>query len=170
MKKLFILLVVAFTTTCSFAQTKPAEKAKSKATKSSKWSFKAGLVSPLPVDVQLQSRIQLRSFLGEAACKISPKLDLTMHAGYLMFTYRTVESFENIVILPGVRYNANNNIYFGASAGPGFWSENIDDNTLLWSPYVGIKGGKISTDLRYFNWRKTDNTANTLGIVVSYNL
>jgi hypothetical protein len=134
--------------------------------KTSKWGFKVGLVSPIPVDIQMQSKVQLRSCLGEISYKLSKKIDATFNPGYLMFTFRNVEGFENTVALGGLRYNINN-IYFGATAGPSWWSENINDNSLLWSPYVGVKGKAISVDLRYFNWRKVENTANTLGIVVS---
>ena len=133
-----------------------------------KWQFKAGIVAPLPVDMQLQTRIQFKSILCEVSHKISPKVDLLLNGGFLKFNFRTLEHFENIVAIPGVRYNLANNIYFGANCGPVLFSENIWDNEIMWSPFVGIKGKKITADLRYFDWRKIDNNANTLGIVFSY--
>lgn len=164
MKKIFILSLLIITAINATAQKKIASK------KISKWSYKVGIVSPLPVDIQLQTRIQLRSMMAEAAYKVSPKIDATFHAGYLMFSFRTDAAFSNIVALPGLRYNATQNIYFGATSGAGFFSEALNDCYLLWSPYIGIKSKKISADLRYFNWRNTENTANTVGIVLSYNL
>lgn len=132
-------------------------------------SFKVGLVSPLPVDIQVDARPQLRSFIGEVAFKASPKMDIVLTGGYLVFSYQFSGSFTNIPIMPGLRYNTKK-MYFGANCGPSFFSENIDDQAILWSPYVGFNAGNISLDLRYFNWRKTTNNANSLGIVLSYNL
>ena len=150
--------ILALTLLCSVAYGQKKE---------SKWGYKVGLVSPLPIDVQLQTRVQLRSFMGEVSHKLSPKVDLLMNGGYLMFSYRYSENFDNIVVLPGFRYNMSN-IYFGANCGLGFFSEAFNDNEVLWSPFVGVKGKKISADIRYFNWRKITNDANTLGIVISY--
>jgi hypothetical protein len=152
MKKYFLLLLMISAMT-SMAQT----------------SFKVGLVSPLPVDIQVDARPQLRSFLGEMAIKASPKVDILLTGGYMVFSYQFSGSFTNIPIMPGLRYNTKK-MYFGANCGPSFFSENIDDQAILWSPYVGFNAGNISLDLRYFNWRKTTNNANSLGIVISYNL
>jgi hypothetical protein len=131
------------------------------------WKFKAGLVAPLPVDLQLQSRVQFKSVLGEISKNLSPKVDFTITGGYLVFNYQVAETFENIVLAPGLRYNAGKT-YFGVTAGPSWFSENIDDYETIWSPYVGVKSNNISVDLRYFNWRKVSNNGNTLGLVFSY--
>lgn len=135
--------------------------------KDSKWGFKVGLVSPLPVDIQLQTRVQPKSFLGEISNKLSNKVDFTLSGGYLVFNYQVAETFSNIILAPGFRYNTGNT-YFGCTLGPSWFSENINDYQTLWSPYIGIKGKKISSDIRYFNWRKVPNNGNTLGIVLSY--
>lgn len=132
------------------------------------WNFKAGLVAPLPVDMQLQTRVQFRSFMGEISKTVSPKVDITLTGAYLTFSYQVSESFQNIVAAPGIRYNANKNTYFGVTCGPSWFSENLDDYFTIWSPYIGVKSNHISADLRYFNWRKTPNNGNTLGIVLSY--
>ena len=135
--------------------------------KDSKWGFKVGLVSPLPTDIRTDSRVIFRSVLGEISNKLSPKMDLTLTGGYLMFDYINNQTFQNIVAAPGLRYNTDK-AYFGVNVGPSWFSENIDDYATIWSPYVGVKSKHISVDLRYFNWRKTTNEGNTLGLVFSY--
>ena len=131
------------------------------------WKFKVGLVSPLPTDIRTDSRVIFRSTLSEISKDLSPKIDLTLTGGYLLFEYVNNQTFENIIAAPGIRYNANK-AYFGVTVGPSFFSENIDDYATIWSPYVGVKSNHISVDLRYFNWRKTTNQGNTLGLVFSY--
>lgn len=133
-----------------------------------KWSFKAGIVAPLPVDVSQTSKVMLGSALAECAYKASSKVSITATSGYLRFN--ADEDFTNIPVLLGACYQAGKSVYFGASAGPGFFSESMNNSQILWSPYVGLKTGKVSADLRYFDWRKKSNNINSLGIVLSYNL
>ena len=133
-----------------------------------KWQFKAGIVSPLPVDVMLQTTIQLKSCMGEASYKLSPKFKATFNAGYLVQNYRYDEAFATIVSLPGLRYTINETLYVGGSYGYAHFSEKLNDYEMLWSPYIGIQGKKLSCDMRYFNYRQINNSLNTIGLVISY--
>lgn len=134
-------------------------------------SYKLGLVAPLPIDLQTNCTPEIRSVMVEMATKLGKKIDFTLVSGYLSFNYPNGLNgkFKNIPLMPGLRYNTSK-LYFGANIGPSFWSESIQDQNILWSPYVGMNTGKISLDFRYFNWRQISNSANALGIVVSYNL
>ena len=79
------------------------------------------------------------------------------------------ENINNIPVLGGLKYNINENVYFGTSVGASFYDKDAAKKaTLLHSPYVGLKMKHISMDLRYFNWRGRSNTENSLGVVVSY--
>ena len=170
---LFVFAVLSCSLCFSQANVKPVKLAKAvnKGPKTPKWNYKVGLVMPMPVEISLQSRPSLKSVMVEASHKLSNKIDMTFNAGYLFFDYRYSDYFDNRIAGGGLRYNTNNGgTYFGVTAAAGFFSEDFDFVHLLWSPYVGIKGKRLSGDLRYFNWRNLDNSLNTLGIVISYNL
>lgn len=172
MKKAIFLLFVLFASLISMAQApRVAPKSAAKpVTKERKWQYKVGIVVPLPADLFVQTQPGVKSVLVEASRKLSPKIDITFNAGYMFFHYHGNEYFDNRIAAGGLRYNTNAGTYFGFTTGAGCFTENIYDTRLLWSPYVGVKGKRISGDLRLFNWRNVGNELNTLGIVISYNL
>jgi len=169
MKKVLVILgVIASINT--FGQTPTV-----KTTTTSKFNYRVGIATGLPVDVNVEeSRLKTSSTMGEVSyknTKLSKKITLTANAGYLRFTSTDGMGYAKIPVMVGVRYPINETFYFGASAGPSFYNKKENGTTeLVYSPYVGLQVKKISCDFRYLNFTRKDYVQKTIGLVFGYTL
>ena len=162
MKKTMFIVMLLSVVSFSFAQKKNGGEFFKKT------ELKAGVLSPIPANVSSAYKIDVGSVFFEAGYKLSKKVTINVNSGYMRFREGT-ENINNIPVLGGLKYNINENVYFGTSVGASFYDKDAAKKaTLLHSPYVGLKMKHISMDLRYFNWRGRSNTENSLGVVVSY--
>lgn len=157
MKK-FLILILSLVSVSSFAQ--------------SKWSLRVGVLTPIPVDVHTNYKVDVGSGLATLGYTAGKKLDITATAGYLRFQGAGANvDFTNVPVMVGARYHVNDKIYFGMEAGPAFFNKEADvDSKALYSPYLGYQIGHISVDARYFNWHDHDNLYNNMALCVSYKL
>jgi len=166
MKKIIILLGITMLSYCSFAQTKSTPK----------FSYKAGLVTSLPIDVYGEGyRIGIGSVLLNASYKnqkFSKKISLTGDVGYVRFKTEVSNEFAQIPVMVGLKYPISDMFYFGTSAGLTFYNKkSAGDQNFIYSPYVGIQVKRVSADLRYWNTVKdNNNSTKTVGLTFSYSL
>lgn len=137
-----------------------------------KWNLRVGVLTPIPVNVSQQYRMDMGSGLASVSYAATKKLDITATSGYLRFQgFGGNEDFTNIPALLGARYHVNDHVYFGVSAGPAFFNKEFpNDNRVLYSPHVGYKTGHVSIDANYFNWYDLDNNYNNIALCISYTL
>lgn len=147
MKKAFILFSAICLSTMSFAQTK----------KVTKFNYRIGLVTSLPADTDVPTtRITLGSTLVEMNYKLSKKITAVANLGYTKYQDAEGLKFSQVPTTLGFRYSIDNMFYFGASAGPAFYTKNAMTTNFMYSPYIGMQQKKISIDARFMNTVKTE--------------
>lgn len=159
MKKVFLVLLMTTISVALFAQ-------------KGKVSYRVGLLTPVPVNVESNYRMNVGSSLVEMSVKASSKTSLLINTGFMRFQANNGGSdFTNVPVLIGARYAVNSNVYFGVAAGPAFFNKEADvDNRIMYTPHVGYKKGHIALDAHYINWYDYSNDHNNLALCVSYTL
>lgn len=161
MKKMFLMLVGALVCSMSFSQ------------KTSKFSYKVGLATSLPVE-QTGTHIGFGSTFLEASSTLikSKKITETFNTGVMRFT-SSEGNFAQVPILLGAKYKVNQNVYFGVSAGASiFTGKDMGNPQFTYTPYIGVQVNKISAEARYFNSFNDNKDASykTIGLVFGYTL
>lgn len=161
MKKVLLSLAILLVATAGFAQKK-----------ASPWNFRVGVLTPMPVNVYQDYRMDVGSSLFEVSNRVGKKVCLTLNSGFLRFQgFNGNEDFTNIPVLGGARYNVNNNVYFGVAAGVAFFNDEAEvSDRIMYTPHVGYQNGHWSVDMHYFNWFDFDNANNNLALCLSYSL
>lgn len=137
-----------------------------------KWNFSVGLMTPIPVDVKQSYRIDMGSTIGKIGYSVSKKMDITLTGGYMRFQgFYGADDFTSVPVMAGAMYHVNNNVHFGAAAGPSYFNKTFPDKyKIICVPYVGYKAGHVSVDINYINWMNMENYFNSMALSVSYTL
>ncbi len=155
MKKVFLFLFAVAITAVSYSQKKS-------------FSYKLGVVTSIPADVDASTSIGLGSTLGEVSYPLSKKIDAVGTVGYTR--YKDAEGkFSQIPVSVGARYQIDQLFHFGATVGLGFYNKSSLGNDVVYTPYVGLKMKKITCDIHYFNTIRTE-PIKLIGLVFSYSL
>ena len=176
-----LLLFLVFATISLFCYSQPVRRpfqnpipkptsTPAPAAKEPKWSFKVGLMSPIPVDLVTTYSVQLGSTLAEADYKVSKKINLIGASGYWRFNggSSSYADFNVIPVMAGVKYSVNSSMYIAASGGASLVNEkNIKP---IFSPYIGFQIKDISVDFKYITWINEPTYLHNLALCFSYKL
>lgn len=136
-----------------------------------KITYKAGLLTPIPVNVMADYQVDVSSALIQANYQIKNKWFANLSTGYFRFRPNedNLKRFSNIPILAGGKYTFGN-FYAGLMAGPTLFNEGEKENLWrwMWVPAFGWTKNHWGVDLLYFNWEEIPNEYNNLGLLVSY--
>lgn len=159
MKKLFFLSLICVSTT-AFAQ------------KLQKPNFHVGLATALPTDMgDKDVHVNLGSTWFQLSSKYNKKFTGTVDFGYLRFKGDSETNFAVVPFMAGLKYHVNEYVYFGGSAGVGFYNDDAYGKTsFMFSPYIGVMMGHITVDARYISVVEKDQPIKTIGLVFSYTL
>ena len=160
MKKLILLSFLAISTAVN-------------AQKLQKPDFSVGLASAIPTDANSTDRvhINLGSTWFQVSTKYNNKFTGIVDFGYLRFKGDPETNFAVVPMLVGLKYYVNDNVYFGSSAGLGFYNKKNNGTTsFTFSPFVGVKMNHVNLDARYINIVEKNVPIKTIGLVLSYTL
>jgi len=138
------------------------------------WNIKAGLLTPIPVNVMSDYQVDISSAIIQADYNIKNKWHATAATGYFRFRPQECNQkrFSNIPILAGVKYKFSD-FHAGVMAGPALFNESEPKENYwkwLYMPYVGWSKNKWSIDLLYFNWEEVPNETNNIAVCVAYQI
>lgn len=169
MKKIFLCAaVLAASVTAVSAQSKTSVK---------KPVFSAGIEAALPLgDFKQGYKFGLGATV-QGEYPAADKVGLTLSAGYLSFTGKTVEflgeKYKNeaqgvIPVLAGAKYYFADNIYGHAQIGLSFFNHGVG-SAFTYSPGIGIKASdNIDVLVKYQAASKSGSTASFVGARVAY--
>ena len=142
------------------------------AQKLQKPDFSVGLASAIPTDANSDRvHINLGSTWFQVSTKYNDKFTGIVDFGYVRFRGDAETNFSVVPFMAGLKYNVNENVYFGSSVGLGFYNKSDNGTTsFTFSPYVGVKMNHINLDGRYINVVEKNNPIKTIGLVISYTL
>lgn len=134
-------------------------------------TYKAGLLTPLPVNVMADYQLDVSSAMIQANYQIKGKWYANLSTGYFRFRPNedNLKRFSNIPILAGGKYTFGN-FQAGLMAGPTLFNEGQKENfwRWMWVPTFGWTKNHWGVDLLYINWEEIPNEYNNLGLLVSY--
>lgn len=136
-------------------------------------TYKAGLLTPIPVNVMSDYQVDVSSAMVQANYQIKNNWYANVTTGYFRFRPNDCElkRFSNIPILLGGKYKFKNDFHLGVMAGMALFNEaNVNENYWRWLyvPVFGWNKNHWGVDLMYFNWEEVPNEYNNLTICVSY--
>lgn len=159
MKKV-VLVLSAFVTLSASAQ------------KLQKPNFSIGLATAIPTDANSEKvHVNLGSTWFQLSTKYDKKFTGIVDFGYIKFKGDTETNFAVIPLMMGLKYTVNESVYFGSSAGIGFYNKKDNGtNSFMFAPFIGVKMNHVNVDARYISIVEKTNPVKTIALVVSYTL
>jgi hypothetical protein len=162
MKKLFFIAALTATSFAVQAQdTKPLK-------------FSIGLEAALPVgDFADVSSFGIGGSL-QGDYSVAEKLALTLNAGYISFSGKTVNGFKYgssgfIPVLAGFKYDLTPQLYASAQLGVTFSDEKNSGSVFTYAPGLGYKFSEnVDALLKYTGYSKDGNSLSTVGLRIAY--
>ena len=162
MKKLFFMAALAVTGFAVQAQdTSPLK-------------FSLGLEAALPLgDFADVSSFGIGGSL-QADYSVAEKLALTLNAGYISFSGKTVEGVKYdasgfIPVLGGFKYDLTPQLYGAAQLGVTFSDQKNSGSVFTYAPGLGYKlSGNFDALLKYTGYSRNSSTIGTVGLRIAY--
>ena len=131
-----------------------------------------GILTAIPTDANASElHVNYGSTWFQVSSKYNKKFTGTIDFGYVRFRSDAETNFSVVPFNVGVRYAMNDNVFFGSSAGVGFYNNNDYGKTsFMFSPYVGVNVGHVNLTSRYINVVNKQTPVKTIAIGVSYTL
>lgn len=159
MKKL-VLLLAASATFATYAQ------------KLQKPNLSIGLATAIPTDANSDKvHVNLGSTWFQVSTKYNNKFTGVVDFGYIKFKGDAETNFAVIPFMVGLKYTVNESVYFGSSAGAGFYNKKDNGtNSFMFAPFIGVKMNHVNVDARYISIVEKTAPVKTIALVVSYTL
>jgi hypothetical protein len=142
------------------------------AQKLQKPNFSIGLATAVPTDANSEKvHVNLGSTWFQVTTKYNNKFTGVIDFGYVKFKGDSETNFAVIPFMVGLKYAVNESVYFGSSAGVGFYNKKDNGtNSFMFAPFIGVKMNHVSVDARYISIVEKTAPVKTIALVVSYTL
>ncbi|CAN5156153.1 hypothetical protein BH09BAC2_BH09BAC2_24020 [soil metagenome] len=165
-KLLFVLTIVALSTTVNAQSTKPAMMAKPV-------TFSVGLEVALPTGDfgKVYSVGYGASFQGEFA--VANSVGVTLNAGYMTYAFKSQYGTGHAGFVPvmgGLKYNIAAGPYLHAQAGAAFGTSSGQGTSFVYAAGIGYGFTKaIDAELKYQAYSQTGGSLGSVGLRLAYN-